>query len=295
MTPIERIRRNREMADLAREKAKPKAPAAPFPRNSSALAILMFAVSPLLYKAIETPTVQNVLGYGVITLIFGLGLFLLALGKKHSAIYTNASVAGASDLPLKSLGSGALALASAGLVVFDGGGAALATATAIAVAVFSVVAFGLDPRQTKGLDTQEDRDLHHLETLAAKVGAKMEEVHKSVSHLAVPQVTTQVRAFDTAVNNLLSAVTDDPSRTGGLRKYFGVYLDGAANASKKFAAVYRGTGCETTKAEYLAFMTKLTRAYIQKARDYAEEGSTALEIELDVMDDYLTGERAAAG
>ena len=294
MTPIERIRQNREMLQLSEQIARPKMVAQPFPRNATGLALVSFMIMPLIYKAVVDPSVTNILGYGLSSAVMGLGVFSLSVGQRKTAIYDGKFVAKASVIPFKAIGAGLIGLAAAALTNFQGGSLAQAAAVFPVVSALSLLTFGMDPLSNKGLNTTDERHVYKLEKIAAQAGAQIDRLKKHASPLAVPEVMDGIARFERAVDKLLSVVTDDPARANAVRKFFTIYLNGVSDAATRFAAVYRSNGCRETKDDFVELLTRFSAAFESKAADYASAGSEMLEVEMKVLDDYLAREGMAA-
>ena len=290
MTPYDRILRNKGMQEFAFEQEKPAEVVTPFPRNNTGLTVLMLCVLPLFFKATLDPTPMNILAYGAIILTFGLGIGALAKGLKLQAEYDATQVAHAPHRPFKLIGSLAIAKAAAGLTLFQGGDPLQSLAVLGVMCGLCALAFGRDPRHSKGHECNHRRQSQKMDEISAQVGKHMERVREAAAIHADPDVMPRVRAFDDAVERLLKAAMHDPERIGTLRKYFGVYLDGAAEASERFASVYTGTGDPVAKQKYLAVLEKLARVFRLKARDYADGGKMKLDVQIDVLDTSLSQE-----
>ena len=290
MTPYDRILRNKGMQEFAFEQEKPAEVVTPFPRNNAGLTVLMLCVLPLFFKATLDPTLMNILGYGAVVLAFGLGIGSLAKGFKRQAEYDAATLAYAPPLPFKLIGSAAIASATAGLTWFQGGDPFQSLAVLGVMLGLCVLAFGRDPYQSKGYNCIKQRQSQKMDEVSAQVGKHMERVREAAAIHADPDVMPRIRAFDGAVDTLLKAAMHDPERIGTLRKYFGVYLDGAAEASERFASVYTGTGDPAAKQKYLRVLDKLIRIFRLKAHDYADAGKMKLDVQIDVLEDSLTQE-----
>ncbi len=290
MTPFERIQRNKGMQAFAFEHEKPATPTAPFPRNVSGLTVLVLAITPLMYKAMLAPTAENIVGYGGLTACFGLALWSMAAGLKAEAIYDAAPVARAPARPRKMVGAGLMGLGAAGLTWFQGGDIWQAASVMVVTTLLCAVAFGRDPGRHKGFETVQARQSHKIDDLTARTGLLMERVREAAAIHGDRDVMPRVRAFDDAVDALLSAAMHDPARVGALRKFFGVYLESAAEASERFAAVYSGTGDPQAKQKHLDLLEKLTDAFGAKAHDYAAAGQIKLDVEHEVLTTALSQE-----
>ena len=292
MTPSERIRRTRELLETMKTTETVERAVAPalFPRNTAGLAVLFMLLMPLVFKAIMAPTAGNILGYGLCTIGFGLSLFAVSQGQAYQAQYEARRVADPAKIPLKMIGAGLLGLTAAVLTLFQGGAVAQALAVAPVVAGLSMVSFGIDPMKPKGLDTQDEREAHTLEDYASQAAQQLDRIRQGAGGLAEPDINAAMLRFEDAVSMLLNAAADAPERARTLRKHFTVYLTAAADASDRFTALYAGTGDARAKVQYLGLMQKLIRAFEDKARAYAEAGRGDLEVEMDVLEQYIAGE-----
>ena len=287
MTPIERVRRNRDMLDLSRRMARPKGKAAPFPRNSSSLAIFLLLVMFLVVKAALEPSVENILGYGLVFSAYGMGFLSVHYGLRHKAIYDANVVARRHKLPFNLIGAAVVGAASSSLVWLQDGSFLQGLVVLPVVTALMLLCYGLDPRKTKGLDTQAEVNLHEAENLVASVGAMREQISNKAASLAVPEVMNELRNFDEAVEALLDAAVRDPSRVRSLRRYFSVYLTGIADAADKFAAVFSGTGDLSSLEDFVELLKKMSQSYRSRALEYAQAGKSDLDVEMSVLHDYL--------
>ncbi len=287
MSPIDRIRRKREMVELSRELDAPEPVIASFPRNAIGVTLLVLVIMPLLFKATIDPTLTRILGYGGCAFGMGAGAASLSYGQWLKSIYDAKHVARAPVVPFKGLGAVLIAVSAGALCWFEGGGLAVSIALIPVVLGLTVLSFGLDPRRHKGLETRESREAYQLEKVAARVGVELDRIKRSAAPLAVPEIMTEIRNLENAIHGLLSAVTNDPTRIGTVRRFFGVYLTAFGDASEQFSSVYSGTGDQAALDNYQQMMTTLTHAYRTTARRYAQAGTAQLEVEMKVLARYL--------
>ncbi|WP_420861003.1 hypothetical protein [Algirhabdus cladophorae] len=287
MTPIERIRQKEERLDTAKKAHQQPKTTRSFPRNAGSVTLLALALLPLVFKAILDPSAQNIMGYGGITAVFGLGIFAISAGLNQQARFDEAMTAKAPRLPLKSLGGAILGLASAALTVFQGGDFLQAILVLLVMSSLSVVCFGLDPRYDKTHASQEARDAHKLDELSGQISTELARIDFALRGLDAPVIVSKATAFATAVNRLLEAIVFDPERAASMRKYTGVYLTAVGDAAERFAGVYSGSHDASAREDFAALLSKLTSVYDGKAREYALAGREKLDVEMKVLDGYL--------
>ena len=86
----------------------------------------------------------------------------------------------------------------------------------------------------------------------------------------------------------------NPGDLSAARRYLGVYLMGARDASVKFADLYRQTQDPAVRASYETFLDDLEKDFSAKSRRLLEGDRTDLDIEISVLRDRLAREGVRA-
>ncbi len=76
----------------------------------------------------------------------------------------------------------------------------------------------------------------------------------------------------------------------GARKYLSVYLQGARDATLKFADIYANTRDAQARADYLALLDDLDKNFAARTQKSLLEDKTDLNIEIDVLRERLSRE-----
>ncbi len=219
-----------------------------------------------------------------------LGAWLLRSGLKAEAAYDARKVARRPAFPRKTAAA-----------VFTGLGAAIAAYATepgvIAPAIFGVAAaglhigaFGVDPMRDKGMegiDTfQQDRVARAVDEAERHLTAMKDAVKRSGER----RIIARVERFETTARDLFRTVEEDPRDLTGARKYLGVYLMGARDATVKFADVYARTGDPHARADYEALLDDLEQNFAARTRKMLLDDRSDLTVEIEVLRDRLQRE-----
>ncbi|MGB3555686.1 MAG: 5-bromo-4-chloroindolyl phosphate hydrolysis family protein, partial [Jannaschia sp.] len=178
-----------------------------------------------------------------------------------------------------------LGVALAAMTGFDG---------AVAGAVYGVVAgalhltaFGVDPMRDKGMegvDTfQTDRVARSVEEAEKHLAAMQDAVLRAKDREAESRVARLVAR----AREMFRRVEDDPRDLNAARKYLGVYLMGARDATAKFADLYAATRDPVVKADYFALLDDLERGMDARRETLLVTDRTDLDVEIEVLRDRL--------
>ncbi|PQO22193.1 hypothetical protein C2I36_14240 [Rhodobacteraceae bacterium WD3A24] len=226
-----------------------------------------------------------------------LGLLLLAAwltreGLLAQEAYEARAVARRPAIPRKAFGA---ALTGAGLAVaaYSGGQGAMAMAIyAGLAAALHVAAFGPDPmrdRVPEGVDAFQSgrvaRAVDEAETL-------MREMRAEILRIGDRRLTERVDRFQAKVRHLIRSVEGDPSRLTAARRYLGVYLQGARDATRKFADLAERGPAVEARADYEALLSDLEADFAARTDALLRGDRAALDIEIEVLRDRLRREGA---
>ncbi|MEQ9695669.1 5-bromo-4-chloroindolyl phosphate hydrolysis family protein [Shimia sp. SDUM112013] len=275
-------------------KSRPQQPAAPFEgaRRSKVggrVNLLFFAPLPLIWQAFGAGPVNLAL------CLVALGLLLLAAWMTREGLlaeeaYEARSVARRPALPRKILGAflTGLGLALAGWA--GTGGLAAPVIYACVGTALHLMAFGLDPLRDKGMDGvdrfQTDRVARAVEDAESHLAAMTDAIKRCGDR----SLETRVAQFQTAARRLFRVVEEDPRDLTAARKYLGVYLMGARDATLKFADVYARTRDPEARADYEALLDDLEQNFAARTEKLLLDDRSDLTIEIEVLRDRLQRE-----
>lgn len=157
---------------------------------------------------------------------------------------------------------------------------------AVAVALH-LASFGLDPMRDKGMegvDTfQTERVARSIEEAEKHLAAMKDAVLRAKDRQAEGRVD---RLIETA-RRMFRQVEDDPRDLTAARKYLGVYLMGARDATAKFADLYAETKDPAVKTDFFSLLDDLEKGIEARRETLLVSDRTDLDVEIEVLRDRL--------
>lgn len=257
--------------------------------------LLFFAPLPLLlggFSALKSGATAALLGYLAAFISLILAAWLLREGLKAEAAFNARTSARRPAFPRKIFAS-----------VLTGIGVALAcqiTADAILAVVLGVISsalhgfsFGIDPLKNKGMEGFD-------EFANERVAKAVEEAEKSVSDMTAAiagikdrGLEHRVDQFARSARDMFRTVEEDPRDLAQSRKYLGVYLRGAREATLKFVDLYQKNRDPNIRTDYEALLSDLERNFEARRAELLLDDQSDLDIEIEVLRERLEAEGVA--
>lgn len=246
------------------------------------------------------PLVATTLNDGAIAMSFGLvgaGIWTLAAwllrgGLEAEAGYNERRVARRPDLPRKlisavltGLGAGVAVLAHANTVDVIAPILFILAATGLHVA-----AFGMDPRKDKGMEGIDTFQQNRVARVVDEAEAHLSAMTDAILRSGDRQMERSVESFKGVARDLIRTVEEDPRDLTAARKYLGVYLLGARDATAKYADIYSRTQDAQARTDYAALLKDMTENFSARTRKLLVEDRSDLNIEIDVLRERLARE-----
>ena len=246
---------------------------------SAPLAIRAFGLDPL----------------GLALSLAGFGLLLSAAWRTREGLlaedaYDARTVARRPAIPRKILGALAtgLALALAGLAAPGG---------IVAPVVFGVLgtglhlmAFGLDPLTSKHAPEADGFQSERVARAVDEAEAHLARMKDAVAPLRDADLVRRVEIFATTARRMFRRVEEDPRDLTAARRWLGVYLLGASDATTKFADLYARSRDATVRDDYVALLDELETSFAARTEKMLVEDRTGLDIEIEVLRERLARE-----
>ena len=160
----------------------------------------------------------------------------------------------------------------------------------VAAAALHVGAFGIDPLSDKGMegiDTfQQDRVARAVDEAEAHLAAMRDAIRRSGDRSMI----ARVERFETTAKDLFRTVEEDPRDLTSARKYLGVYLMGARDATIKFSDVFARTNDPQARSDYEALLDDLEQNFAARTRKMLLDDRSDLTVEIDVLRERLQRE-----
>ena len=274
-------------------KGNKPAGARPFEQEGAGVAgrvnLLFMAPFPLAIRAFwQEPTGLALFLGAFVILIFA--AWMTREGVIAQAAYDARDVARRPAMPRKMFGS-----------VFTGIGLAVATwATAggfvgaIVIGVLGIaahfMAFGADPMKDKGAG---EIDLFQTDRVARAVTVGEEHLKamsEAIARLKNRFLTYRMDQFQDTARQMFRTVENDPGDLTAARKYMGVYLQGARDATEKFVDLYLRKEDLEAKAEYETLLDDLEENFAKRTEMLLNDNKSDLDVEIKVLRERLERE-----
>ncbi|MEM1273725.1 MAG: 5-bromo-4-chloroindolyl phosphate hydrolysis family protein [Pseudomonadota bacterium] len=216
-----------------------------------------------------------------------LAAWLTRDGVRAEDAYRERKVARKPAIPRKIFGSVLTGLGVAGLAYGGAGGIASAVLGGGLAGALHLVTFGLDPMRDKGL-----AGMNHAET--DRVARKIEEAENLLDQMKDAilrakdrSLETRVETFQATARDMFRVIEEDPRDLSRARRYLGVYLQGARDATVKFADIWSRGQDYAARTEYLALLDDLETGFSERTKAMLLDDKSDLDIEIEVLRDRL--------
>lgn len=269
----------------------PLAPvSAPVVAKAGARTNLLF-VPPILMAFLSFGSGAATLGlYLVAAGLMILAAWLTREGVLAQQVYDGRKVARRPVIPRKILGSltmgGGLALAS---YIDTGLGGALATAAIGAGLHFA--AFGPDPMKNKGMEGVDTYQADRVARVVEDGEARLKTMERTISRLRDRTLTSRVDLFTAQARRMFRTVEEDPRDLTAARKFIGVYLEGAKEATLKFVDLYGKKQDPEVRGAYETLLDDLQTNFAAKTEVLLADSRTDMDVEIKVLRDRLQREK----
>ncbi len=248
-------------------------------------AIVLVATS---FGAAAPAFLAAVLGAGALTL----AAWLLRGGLRAEAEFNDRKVARRPALPRKMIASALTGIGIALAVTAHQSGFDILSPLIYGVvgAGLHVAAFGIDPLRSKGMDGIDTFQQDRVARVVDEAEKYLTAMRVTIARAGDREATARLDAFITTARDLIRTVEEDPRDLTATRKFLGVYLQGARDATTKFADIYSRTRDTQAKADYLALLDDLDQNFAARNRKSLLDDRGDLTIEIEVLRERLSRE-----
>ncbi|MBV0913899.1 5-bromo-4-chloroindolyl phosphate hydrolysis family protein [Anianabacter salinae] len=250
--------------------------------------LLFILPFPLIWRAFTSGPVDlafYLAAFGVLIL----AAWLTREGVIAQGAYDARKVAKRPAIPRKIFGS-ILTGAGLGLAGFAGHGLMDAILFgAIGVALHQL-SFGLDPLSDKGAEGVDSFQSSRVARAVEEAEKHLTAMRGAVARTGDRWLEGRVERFQDTVRELFRTVEDDPRDLTAARKYLGVYLMGARDATFAFADIYNRTRDPKALEDFTALLDDLETNFAARTETLLADDRTDLDIEIGVLRDRLARE-----
>jgi hypothetical protein len=252
---------------------------------------LLFALPFLfVWKAFSGEPRVLVLALGVSGLLL-LSAWLTREGIVAQDAYDARTVARRPAIPRKIFGAVLMGLGLAGGAVLGGEGAVIAALLGAIGGGLHLAAFGPDPLADKGAAGIDAFQSGRVASAVDEAERHLAGMKDAILRAGDRGVAARVDRFAATARAMFRAVEADPRDLTAARKYLGVYLSGARDATVKFADLYGRSRDPAAKADYESLLDDLERNFAAATAKLGENDRDNLGIEIEVLRERLARER----
>lgn len=271
-----------------------KTPAHPFrgkkpARAAARLNVLFLAPLPLAILAFFRPPTEMALSLVAVAILLS-AAWLTREGVYAHEAYRARTIARRPAFPRKIFGS-VLTGVGLGVAGLAGGGTGVEAAIYLALgSVLHFIAFGPDPLKSKGREGVDDFQQDRVARAVAEAEKHLEYMNKAIRRSEDRQLIARVEQFQTVARDLFRTVEEDPRDLSSARRFMGVYLMGARDATTKFSDIYSKTRNPQARIDYENLLTDLETNFAARTRKLLEADKGDLDVEIEVLRERLARE-----
>jgi hypothetical protein len=256
--------------------------------------LLYLAPMPLMFRAFFS----DAQGMALNLLAFGILMFAIKLSrdgiKAHKA-FDARRVAKRPAFPRKVFGA-----VLTGLGLFVAGFADSGTfydplIFSVLGFVLHMIAFGPDPMRDKQIEGGDSIQSARMSRVLNEAEQHLAAMTTAIGRIRDRDIDRQLNHFQSTVRRMLQTVEEDPRDLNPARKYLGVYLLGARDATVKFTDLYARTHDEKARKDYVDLLQDLEYNFAAKTEKLLLDDRSDLEIEIEVLRERLQRDGVKTG
>jgi len=250
---------------------------------------LFLAPAPLVIVAFFREPVGlafNLVAFGILML----AAWLTREGLVAQEAYEARTVARRPAFPRKLFGS---ALTGLGLFVAGfGAGQGLLNSAIFGVlgTALHAFSFGPDPMRNKGIEGVDSFQTDRVARAVDEAEKHLADMKEAVLRANDRALERRVDQFQATARAMFRTVEQDPRDLTSARRYLGVYLLGARDATVKFADLYARSRDPKARADYEALLNDLEKEFAARTEKLLLDDRTDLDIEIEVLRERLERE-----
>ncbi|RPE72080.1 5-bromo-4-chloroindolyl phosphate hydrolysis protein [Pacificibacter maritimus] len=250
--------------------------------------LLFYAALPLAWKAFGAQPVVMAQYLVALGLLLG-AAWLTREGLKAHEAYDARKVARRPALPRKIFGSVLTGL-GLGMVGLAGWGVIEAGIFAILGTALHSFSFGIDPLRHKGMEGVDTFQQDRVAKAVNEAEKHLQSMREALARTGDREAQSRLEQFTKTARTMFRTVEEDPRDLTSARKYLGVYLLGARDATVKFADIWANSRNTDARRSYLSLLDDLESNFTARNEALLLDNKIDLDIEIDVLRDRLARE-----
>lgn len=217
-----------------------------------------------------------------------LSAWLLNEGLRADAAYAARTIARPPKLPRK-----LVAAVLTGATVFGVGVVSLgqglfgAAAFGLVAALAQILAFGLDPMKSKGLEGADAFTTERVAKAIDQAEGLVRETVAAAARLGDKRLEGRVERLCDQAREVFRAIEADPRDLSRARSFLNVYLRGLRDATIKFADLQARRRDPEAQAKYEALLGDLETSFATHRAGLLDDNRSDLEVEIEVLRERL--------
>ncbi|MBM2293430.1 5-bromo-4-chloroindolyl phosphate hydrolysis family protein [Sulfitobacter pseudonitzschiae] len=222
--------------------------------------------------------------------VWVLAAVLTREGLRAEAAYHDRKVARRPALPRKMLASVAVAAGAVLAGITHQSDVISSVIYGVIAGGLHVAAFGIDPLRSKGMEGVDTFQQDRVARVVDEAENYLREMSDALLRANDRKMETRLAQFQAKARTLIRTVEEDPRDLTAARRYLGVYLMGARDATVKFADIYARTRDAQARADYAALLDDLEQNFDARTQSLLLDDRSDLNIEIDVLRERLQRE-----
>jgi 5-bromo-4-chloroindolyl phosphate hydrolysis protein len=219
-----------------------------------------------------------------------LSAWLTRDGVRAEDAYAERKVARRPAIPRKIFGS-VLMGASVALLITNGDANLVgALIMGVLAGALHLGAFGLDPLTDKGLEGIDRKETDRIARKIEEAEKLLDQMGDAIRRARDKQLEARVAVFQTTARQMFRQVEADPRDLTQARRYLGVYLQGARDATVQFADLYARNRDTQVRADYETFLNDMETNFAKRTTAMLTDDRTNFDVEIEVLRDRLNRE-----
>ena len=244
--------------------------------------MLFIPAIPMLFMSLNDGAVALTIAL-ISAAMLTLAAWLLRGGLTAEAEYNARKVARRPALPRKMISTALTGLGIAFAAYRSEPGIVAPILYGLAAAGLHVAAFGIDPLRSKGMEGIDTHQQDRVASVVDKAEKYLREMSDAMLRSGDRKMEGKLNAFQDKARDLIRTVEEDPRDLTAARKYLGVYLMGARDATVKFADIYSRTKDEKARTDYATLLSDLSKGFDARTAKLLLDDRSDLNIEIDVL------------
>ncbi len=256
--------------------------------------LLFWIPLPLIFAGIGEMRAANSSGmvydWGALAFLL-LAAWLLRDGLTAEAAYNARKVARPPAFPRKIFASLSTGI-GVGLAAYGGAHAPLITSLvfAAAAAAAHALSFGIDPLHSKGVAGFDAFETTRVAKAVDRAERLLSETVAASHRFNDRKLEGRIEKLASTARDMFRTVEQDPRDLARARKFLGVYLMGARDATIKFADLYARNRNSSQRADYESLLDDLEKSFTNQREALLLDDRSDLDVEIEVLQDRLKQE-----